>query len=118
MDKLEQEWPALDVKMEFVIRTISDFPNPIDWTIPARNIRIDKQKLRKFLTNKYSSRFASKMIGLFDLSMPLDYRLFCRQVQELVICNQKDVDEILKYAKLYFRLSYSDSSKLPTSDAV
>ena len=99
MDKLDQEWPALDPQMEFVIRTISDFPNPIDWTVPARNIRIDKQKLRKFLTSKYSSRFASKMIGLFDFSMPLDYRLFCRQVQELVICKQKDVDEIVKYAK-------------------
>jgi hypothetical protein len=80
MEKLDQEWPALSPKMEFVIRSISDYPNPIDWTVTIRNLRIDKQKLRRYLTSKYSSRFASKMIGLFDLSMPVDYRLFCKQV--------------------------------------
>jgi hypothetical protein len=64
--------------MEFVIRSISDYPNAIDWSVSSRNIRIDKQKLRRFLQSKYSSRFASKMIGLFDFSMPLDYRVFCK----------------------------------------
>lgn len=49
LEKSDYDWPPINPKAEFVLRSIADFPDPIDWNVPTRNIRIDKNKLRKFL---------------------------------------------------------------------
>lgn len=45
----DNEWPRIKPVTEFTIRTIADFPNPIDWSINLKQLRIDKSRLKKFL---------------------------------------------------------------------
>jgi hypothetical protein len=99
LEKSDSDWPPINPKAELVLRSIADFPDPIDWNVPTRNIRIDKNKLRKFLQSKYSSRFASKLVALFDFSLQLDYKMFFKQVLDFVICQQKNPQEIVLNAK-------------------
>jgi hypothetical protein len=39
----------LKPEAEVIVRTIADFPNPIDWTVNLRNIRIERLKFKKYL---------------------------------------------------------------------
>lgn len=99
--KEDHDWPELTEQAEFIVRTIADFPHPIDWTIATRNIRIEKGKLKRYLASRYSTRIATKMAALFDFNMPLDYKIFYRQLLEQVVCQGKPGLDILVIAKQF-----------------
>jgi hypothetical protein len=46
---------------------------------------VEKKKLKKFLQDRYSLRVATKMVGLFDFALALDYRTFYKQLFEHMI---------------------------------
>ena len=70
-----------------------------------RNIRIEKANLRRFFTHIYSAKIAAKLITLFDFSMPVDYKIFYKQLQEQVVCQHKlDVDMVELAKKFAFTI--------------
>lgn len=72
----DHDWPILTENADRIFRTISHFPEPIDWTQSIRNLRIEQKRLRNFFKDRYSARLALKMVNLFDFSMAVDYRAF------------------------------------------
>lgn len=82
---IEGDWPVLKEQADRIFRTIADYPNPVDYSQSIKLYKVDKKKLKRFLQEKYSVRVATKMVALFDFSMPLDYRVFYRQLMEQII---------------------------------
>ncbi len=70
------DWPELTKPASEIVRKIDEFPNAVNWSLSVRNIRIQKGCLRRYFAHIYSARLASKLLALFDFSMPLDYRSF------------------------------------------
>lgn len=85
------------------MRTIADFPNPVDWTVNLRNIRVEKLKFKKYLQLRYSSRVIAKILSKFDFTLPQDYRSFFRQVQDKFLPLGENLLEVAqKFAFLVF----------------
>jgi hypothetical protein len=76
------DWPILKDSADKIFRTIAEFPNAVDFSQSIKLYKIYKKKLKKFLQDRYSVRVATKMVALFDFSMPLDYRAFYKQLTE------------------------------------
>jgi Ca2+-binding EF-hand superfamily protein len=83
------------------MRKIYEFPNTANYSLSVRNIRIQKGHLRKYFAHLYSARLATKLLALFDFSMPIDYRSFYKQLQEQIVCQTRPDEEVLLFAKQF-----------------
>ena len=89
----DNEWPQLTEHAERIFRQIAD-------TCIAdniRNLKVEKKKLRKYLSDRYSLRLATKMVSIFDFALALDYRAFYKQLFEHLI----EPADLLETARLF-----------------
>lgn len=104
------DFPILSPNAERIFRSIEAMPSQPDFSLQLRNLRVDKIKLKKYLSQRYSPKIATKMVSLFDFNMPLDYRTFYRQLLESIVDQEKSQMEIYESARQFVFQIYDINS--------
>ena len=65
-----------------------------------KSMRLTKKRFKTYLTKLYNSKFADKIVNLFDFVNPLDLQSFNKQVEEIFIKSSQHNDSSGKHLKM------------------
>lgn len=116
MDPSSQEMPS---RTEQTFRAIESGPFAPDQSKLLKNLRIDKPKLKKYLSQFYNQKIAQKLVSLFDIPQPsLDVHAFYKTFFCQIVGIEKQPKELFEHARsiVFLMLDQNQDSHLDQDD--